>query len=85
MTFGEMAFVVLVGFAAWLGVLLLVNGIVNGVLWLRDRTAKPKELPRLIMPERYPGCIVCEALDGMGDVRQMARHQDMEHIGGVRW
>jgi hypothetical protein len=82
----ESFFVFFVALAILLGFLLSASAVVTAVGWLRTRgRGQPTAFPRLIMPERYPGCLTCEAIDGMGDVRRMTMHQDREHTGGVQW
>lgn len=81
---GEALFLFLVALALLLGLFLLLSAVasVAGLFIHRVRPAAP---PKLIMPERYVGCVTCEALDGMGSVQRMVRHQIEEHAGGVRW
>jgi hypothetical protein len=82
----ESLFVFFATLAILLGFLLGASAVVAAVGWIRSRgRVRPAAFPRLIMPERYPGCLTCEAIEAMGDVRRMTMHQDRDHTGGVQW
>jgi hypothetical protein len=85
MTTTESLFIFFATVAILLGGLVIGGMVATAIAWVRSRLVRPVASPRLIMPERYPGCVICEAIDGMGDVRRMVTHQDQEHALGVRW
>ena len=85
--FAESLFLFFVALGLFLALLVAGQAVVTAVGLLRVSRARgrPVAPPRLIMPDRYPGCLTCEAVEALGSVRHMVRHQLDDHTGGVRW
>lgn len=68
-------------------VLIVIYAAMSAIADAIERRRAPALPDRWIaIPQPYPGCLTCEAI---GDLRPMAarlaRHQDEDHAGGVRW
>lgn len=83
---GEALALFLVAVALFIAVMIVLDLVGVSIAGLLDRRKyRPVAPPRLIMPDRYPGCLTCEAVEALGSVRHMVRHQLDDHTGGVRW
>lgn len=78
---------------AWLVILsvggLAIVGIAAIALYVADLLYGPEEITtpaweRRPFPQRYPGCVTCEAAEAAGR-SSMVRHQERDHTDGVRW
>ena len=84
--FAESLFLFFVALGLFLALLLGGEAVVTAIGLIRGKgRVRPVAPPRLIMPDRYPGCLTCEAVEALGSVRHMVRHQLDDHTGGVRW
>lgn len=59
---------------------------ITDALIRRRETASTMPDRWIAVPQPYPGCLTCEAI---GDTRplaaRLARHQEEDHSGSVRW
>lgn len=70
--------------AVSLGFFLFVDVVIRALEGLGRRHVRPVAAPRLIMPERYAGCLTCEAIESMRSPQRMYQHQRDDH-GAVLW